>query len=256
MKLTNDRMHQTPADKVLHRDRNGTGRKSDFNYRSIIGQLNYLTSSTRPDIQLATHQCARFCNEPKNSHEVAVKRIIRYLKQTKNEGIIMKPDKNKAFECYVDADFAGGYKEADATDPASVLSRTGYVITYADCPVIWSSKMQTTISLSTTEAEYIALSSAMCDVIYLLNLTKELSCYGINVPNNKVPNITCQVFEDNVGTLELANNPNLRPRAKHLAVQLHHFQQYTLAKRITVEHVKTQNQLADTFIKPLPCDTF
>ena len=106
------------------------------------------------------------------------------------------------------------------------------------------------------EVEYVALSSAMCDIIYLLNLTKELSHYGNNVPNNKVPNITCRVFEDNVGALELANNPKLRPRTKHLAVQLHHFRLYTLAKQIMVEHVKTQNQIADIFTKPLPRDTF
>ena len=73
MGLKDQRRHDTPADKVLHKDLNGSPRKLDFNYRSFVGQLNYLTSSTRPDIQLAMHQCARFNNDPKQLHEIAVK---------------------------------------------------------------------------------------------------------------------------------------------------------------------------------------
>ena len=105
MKLTDQRVHDTPADKVLHRDANGDPRKTDFNYRSKVGELNYLTASTRPDILVATHQCARFSNDPRHSHEVAVKRIVRYLKRTKDEGILLRPDRSKGFECYVDADY-------------------------------------------------------------------------------------------------------------------------------------------------------
>ena len=97
----------------------GDSRKDDFHYRSMVGQLNYLTSSTRPDIQFATHQCSRFSVDPKRIHEVAVKRIVRYLKQTADEGTIVKPDKSKGFECYVDADFAGGFSKAESNDPTS-----------------------------------------------------------------------------------------------------------------------------------------
>ena len=179
MGIKDQRQHDTPADTVLHKDADGPARKLDFNYRSFVGQLNYLTASTRPDIQLATHQCARFCNDPKLSHEIGVKRIIRYLRGTLDEGIIMKPDVTKGFECYVDADFAGGFSVSDPMDPKSCLSRTGYVIMYARCPLIWSSKMQTTISLSTMEAEYVALSTALRDVIFLLELVKEFNNYGI-----------------------------------------------------------------------------
>ena len=140
------------------------------------------------------------------------------------EGIILKPDKTQGLTCYVDADYAGEWTVDRALDPRACLSRTGYVIFYANCPIIWSSKLQTTIALSTTEAEYVALSTSMRDVIYFMNLIDEMKKFGINLPQVPKPNTTCRVFEDNVGALELANTPKLlRPRTKHLAVQLHHF---------------------------------
>ena len=77
----------------------------------------------------------------------------------------LKPDKTKGLECFVDADFAGGWDRTDVDNAENVLSRTGFVIMYAGCPVYWVSKLQTEIALSTAEAEYIALSSALRDVL-------------------------------------------------------------------------------------------
>ena len=77
--------------------------------------------------------------------------------------------------------------------------------------------------MSTTEAEYVALSTAMRDVIYFMNLIDERKSFGITLPGVPTPKTTCRVFEDNVGALELAKTLKLRPRTKHLAVQLHHF---------------------------------
>ena len=110
--------------------------------------------------------------------------------------------------------------------------------------------------MSTTEAEHVALSTAMRDVIYLLNLINEIKEAEIELPNSTQPKTTCRVFEDNVGALELANTHKLRPRTKHLAVQLHHFRQYILNKTIVVEKVDTQYQRADIFTKALPRDAF
>ena len=123
--------------------------------------LGYLQGTSRPDISLAVHQSARFNNNPKLSHERAIKRIVRYLLDTKDQGLIYKPDKSKGLECYVDADFAGGWKDGDQGSPESVLSRTGFLIMYAGFPITWCSKLQTEIALSTTASEYIALSSSM-----------------------------------------------------------------------------------------------
>jgi hypothetical protein len=254
---TSPKRHDIPADAniILQRDTNGPPRNQDWNYRSVIGVLNYLQAMTFPDISYAVHQCARFCQDPKASHEVAVKRIGRYLSATKDKGVILSPDKTRGFECFVDADWAGNWHSDYANNDASVLSRTGYVITYAGCPILWSSNMKTLIALSTTEAKYIALSSALREVITLINLLTELRDYKIPIPTT-TPTIHCRVFEDNMAAMELAREPKLRPRTKHLAVRLHHFRDHIKNKQITIQHVKTTEQIADIFTKALPRDQF
>ena len=132
--------------------------------------LNYLQGSTRPDISMAVHQCARFCIEPKITHERAVMRIGKYLLHTRDKGLKFYPNKTKGIECFTDADFAGSWDKADAENPENVLSRTGYIIFYCGCPVQWCSKLQTEIALSTAEAEYIALSQATREIIPFINL--------------------------------------------------------------------------------------
>jgi len=249
--------HDIPDDAniILQRNTNGPKRTQDWNYRSVIGVLNYVQAMTRPDISYAVHKCARFCQAPKASHELAVKRIGRYLASTKDKGIILTPNPSKGFECYVDADWAGNWHDDYANDDASVLSRTGYIITYAGCPIIWSSKMQTLIALSTTEAEYIALSSALRKVITLMNILSELRDFNIPIPTS-TPIIRCRVFEDNMAALELAREPKFCPHTKLLAVRLHHFRDHIRRKLITIKHVSTKEQVADIITKPLARDQF
>ena len=91
-----------------------------------------------------------------------------------DKGMVFKPDISHGLECHVDADFAGGWANGDQSNPEQVLSRAGYAISYAGCPIHWCSKMESEISLSTTEAEYIALSMVMRDVLPFLNLMMEL----------------------------------------------------------------------------------
>ena len=144
---------------------------------------------------MATHQCARFSNCVKLSHEQAVKRIGQYLLDTQEKDIIYKPGISQGLECFIDADFTGGWKDGNHDKPASVLSRTGYVIMYAGCPITWGSKMQTEIALSTTESEYIALSTAMREVIPFMNLMKEIAdTFGLLT---RKPVFCCTVWEDN-----------------------------------------------------------
>jgi hypothetical protein len=254
---TPTKMHDTPANadtRTLSKN-DPEPRKLKWNYRAVIGALEYLQGMTRPDLTYATHQCARFSNDPRQSHEIAVKRIGRYLKRTPTQGLILEPDMGKGFECYVDADWAGNWDKRFATDPSSVFSRTGYVILYAGCPIIWASKMQSVVALSTTEAEYIALSTALREVICMMNLLKELKQRGIPIPFTK-PKVTCRVFEDNAACIELAKEPKLRPRTKHLAVRLHHFRDYVQRGEIDIHHINTKHQIADIFTKNLPVVQF
>ena len=121
---------------------------------------------------------------------------------------------------------------------------------YAGCPIIWASKMQPLIGLSTTEAEYIALSTALREVIAVMHLMQELKEEGFAV-YHPTPKITCRTFEDNQSCIEIATNHKTQPHTKHLSVRLHHFQSYLLSRAITIEHVSTKEQIADMFTKPL-----
>ena len=116
--------------------------------------------------------------------------------------------------------------------------------------------MQSIITLSMTKAKYITLSAALRDVIYILQLVTELQENGFQVPLQGPPKVSCHVFEDNAGALELANNPKLRPRTKHIAIPCHHFRYHVTAGTIVIEKVTTQENLADIFTKPLPLVTF
>ena len=94
----NSHLPSTPAlaTKLLQREEKAPPFDGRFHYRSVIGKLNYLDKGTRPDITYATHQCARFCEDPKECHAQAVEYIVRYLKSTRNKGIILKPNKKIA----------------------------------------------------------------------------------------------------------------------------------------------------------------
>jgi hypothetical protein len=247
-KIVNSR--STPAIKpVLFKDLEGLLRKYHWNYRQAIGMLNYLQATTRPDLAMAVHQAARFCIDPRLSHERAISRIGKYLIGTADKGVIFKPDKSKGLECYVDADFAGGWNKSDATDASTVLSRTGYVIMYAGCPLTWCSKMQTEIALSTTESEYIALSQALREVIPMIQLLKEINdIFPLHMPQ---PEVHCKVWEDNNGCIALAQGQKFSPRTKHISIKYHHFRQHVNDGTISIHPIDTKEQTADIFTKPL-----
>ena len=100
----------TPATKpLLHKDKEAEPRVRKWNYRAAVGMLNYLQASTRPDISMAVHQCARFCVDPKITHERAIMRIGKYLLGSKDRGVKFSLDSSRGLECYVDADFAGSW---------------------------------------------------------------------------------------------------------------------------------------------------
>ena len=213
---------KVPAIKnLLHKDSSGPARKFDFNYRQIVGMLTYLQGTTRPELAMSVHQCARFSSDPKLTHDRAIIRIIRYLEGTKDKGLIIRPDSLKGIECYVDASFASGWIADDADNVDNILSRTGYVIQYAGCPVHWSSKMQTEIALSTAEAEYIALSQASREVIPFMRLILEINVvFEINTDK---PKMYCKIFEDNEACISMATSSKFTPRTKHIALKYHHF---------------------------------
>jgi hypothetical protein len=121
----------TKSSSILKSHVNSTDFDNNFNYRSIIGKLNYLEKCTRPDTAYAVHQCARFMINPKEEHGKAIKWLGRYLKATATKGLIFNPDKS-SFQVYVDADFTGNWDKSTASDDESTArSRYGFVINSA-----------------------------------------------------------------------------------------------------------------------------
>ena len=249
----NSNPKDTPAvtSTLLHKDTEGPEMLPEFHYRSVIGKLNFLEKLTRPDISVSVHQCARFSESPKRSHAEAVKRIGRYLLAMRDKGLIIRPNTDWHFECWVDADFAGNWRPDDAhIDPMTSKSRSGWIVRFAGTPITWASKMQTITAMSTTEAEYIALSTSLREVIPLMGLLKEAREHGLCV-DGLPPRVHCTVFEDNSGALELAHLPKIRPRTKHINQAYHHFREHVERGEILIEATPTKRQIADVLTKPL-----
>ena len=223
----------------------------EFHYCSVIGKLNFLEKSTRPDISFSVHQCARFSDSHKKSHAEAVKCIGRYLLAMRDKGLIIHPKKDWNFDCWVDADFAGNWRQADAPlDPMTSKSRSGWIVWFAGAPITWASKMQTITALSTTEAEYIVLSASLREVIPLMGLLAEAKAHGLRI-DKLPPKVHCTVFENNSGASELARLPKLRPMTKHINQEYHHFREHVERKEILIEATLMERQIADILNKPL-----
>ena len=243
-----------PADKKsLGKDEDGLARKEHWSYASVIGMLLYLASNSRPDIAFAVNQCARFNHCAKLCHEKAVKRIGRYLKATRDKGLILKPNKEFNLELYADADFAGLWNIENPNDAVSVRSRTGYVITLSGLPVSWSSKLQTEIATSTMMAEYIALSTGMRELLPTINVFNEI-CDALSIERSDESKVV-RAFEDNEGALNLATKemPKVTPSSKHFAVKYHWFRSKLNDPdyNIKILPIDTSVQKADLFTKGL-----
>ena len=250
--------YKTPAlsSKVLGHHDDEPDFDGSFNYRSVIGKLNYLERSTRPEIAQALHQCARFSANPKKSHGKAVRHIGRYLLGTRDKGLILDPKSmSDTFQVYVDSDFSGNYTPADVHHKDSARSRYGFVIFYAGCPVYWCSKLATEIALSTTEAELVALSHSLRTSIPMMRIAKELHDQGFPI-SGAAPTIHTKVFEDNNGALALANEVRFRPRTRHINVRYWHFVSYIKNKEVTIEKVASADNCSDIFTKPLDFQLF
>ena len=248
----------TPAEvSPLPKDIDGDKASGTINYASIVGMLLYLCGHSRPDLTFAVHQCARYTFAPTKQHEKALLRIGHYLKGTMDKGLILSPSEDLYLDCYPDADFAGLWKTENPDDPHCVRSRTGFVITLANCPIIWSSKMQTEIALSTMEAEYIALNTACRDLFPVMDKLAEITTL-LNLPFKSSSNMHVRIHEDNVGALTLGKLEPRRmtPRSKHYAVKYHWFREQLLPRNIELVKIATENQLGDIFTKGLSSIAF
>jgi hypothetical protein len=249
----------TPASTApLGCDTGGAPFSESWEYRTIVGMLMYISANTRPDIAYTVHQVARFSHAPRNSHAVAIKRILRYLQRTKDKGLELKPHVDHLVDCYVDADFAGTFASEDPTNPASVKSRTGYIILYRGSPLLWVSKLQTQIALSTMEVEYVVLSQSMRDLIPIREVLKEIVSIMFDRQSTiryrthskafeevaTTPSIIGRstVYEDNAACLKFAQTGQLSPRTKHIGIPYHWFRSQVTSLDIAIVAVSTTDQ--------------
>lgn len=240
----------------LGSDKDGEDFQDDWSHPAAVGMLLHLSSNTRPDMQFAVHQCARFTHNPKQSHGQAVKRTCRCLVNTRDKGIPFTPNLQERLNCHVDADCAGPFSHEDPQDPVSVKSRTGFALTLFGCPVLWSSKLQTEVSPSSAAAECVAFSVSMRELIPMRRLVQEIgTVLALDIATPSLVRST--VFEDNQGCLSLVNVPKMSPRNKCLALKCHFFRDHIGEEKGAVAKcIRSEVQKADTFAKSLPVKDF
>jgi hypothetical protein len=246
----------TPASTIpLGLDPDGEFMDEPWSYRSVVGMLLYLTTNTRPDLGFCVSQIARFSHAPKQAHATAVKTIIRYLHRTLDKGMIVRPTGKLNLENYCDCDFAGIFSVEPSESPVSVKSRTGFIIFFAGCPLVWKSQLQSTIALSTFPSKYNGLSHSMRIMIPMRGLLLETVAV-LELPTALVSTIHYRAFEDNNSALLLANSQHLTACNKYFAVKLHHFWSHVKPGIIEVVKVDTAQQVADLLTKGLPREVF
>lgn len=216
----------------------GTRLQDPTEYRSTVGSLQYL-AFTRPDLSFAVNRLSQYMHAPTFEHWNAVKRTLRYLAGTSDQGIMLRRGNSKALHAFSDADWAG-----DADD---YISTNGYLVYLGHHPVSWSSKKQNTIARSSTEAEYRSVANASSELIWIASLLHELG-----IPFDKPPTIYC----DNVGATYLCANPVFHSRMKHVALDYHFIRKQVQSGALRVVHVSTKDQLADVLTKPLSRPAF
>jgi hypothetical protein len=128
-------------------------------------------------------------------------------------------------------------------------------LNFEACPIVWTSKLQTQIALSTTEAEYISLYQSLREAIPLMQLVKEIKDKGLAMYSD-VPKVYCKAFEDNSGALEIARTHKMRPRTKHINLVYHHFRSFVKKGLVVIWPIKTEDQPADIMTKPTARDLF
>ncbi len=212
---------------------------------------------------MAVHQCTCFCSNPKALHKLAVTRIVRYLLATHDKGLLLCPTKSFALDMYIDADFAGWWHKEISHLWDSVLSCTGYVITFCGCPISWASKLQSNIAISTTESKYIALSTGTREILPVWRVLQDIIDYSfIKAPATKTDSISTSVFrsqlspskvyEDNTVCIVLVTTEStFKARIKHISLKLHPFHDNIRNGSLQILKVNSNSNWEDIFTKPL-----
>ena len=261
--VTDGTKYSTPMDENLKLSRQDAPKigspehdeASKLPYKELIGCLLYISGKSRPDVTYAVHLLARFSMFPSLKSYNAALRVLSYLHQTKDEKLTYSKYGNSEIEVLSESKQASNSAKtitawADSNwggDPDTMRSTTGYVVMYAGAAISWNSRLQPTVALSSTEAEYMACTSVLQDVMHHRMLHEEFG-YGINEPT--------VIMEDNQGCIHMAKAQGNHKRVKHLDLKVHFVRQAVDAGTVVLDYISTNDQLADTFTKALPRQRF
>jgi len=212
----------------------GTGSVNASYFRSLVGGLNYL-SHTRPDIAFSVSLISRFMHSPSKQHLGAAKRILRYVAGTISYGIWYSKVSDFRLIGFTDSDWAGNLENRRST--------SGSVFSLGSGAISWSSRKQDTIALSSSEAEYMAATSAGCQAIWLRKLLVDLQQEQIG---------STEIWCDNKAAIAMTKNPAFHSRTKHIDIRYHFIRNLVAGGIISLKFCGTNDQVADVLTKSLP----
>ncbi|KAB2616638.1 hypothetical protein D8674_023226 [Pyrus ussuriensis x Pyrus communis] len=207
-------------------------------YRSMVGGLQYLTL-TRPDISFAVNQVCQYMHNPKSTHLQAVKRIYRYIKGTVERGLLFRSSNDFTLRGFSDADWAGSLDDRRSTSGACIFLGPNLLT--------WTAKKQSTVSRSSSEAEYRALATTTAEIRWFCYLFRELG-----IPFRTPP---C-IFVDNVSALHMVANPVFHAHTRHIEIDYHFVLELLAHGVLQTRHISSHHQIADIFTKGLSRDRF
>jgi hypothetical protein len=201
--------------------------------QKAIGMLNYLALHTRPDIAFTVNVLAQFTNAPTQAHWSMVKHLLWYLGGSADVGMLYtKGGELDGLSGWVDADYG--------TSLVTKNSMSGYVITFFGNPISWTTKKQSVVAQSTTEAEFISINKCAKQLRWMSNLITSLKI-GIGVPT---------IFNDNSGAVRISKEPQLNPNTKHIKIRFQYIRQLMITKVLNIKQASTVDMIADILTKP------
>ena len=217
-----------------------TRNQTNFPYKNVLGNLMWLANYTRPDIAYSVNFLARFQTNPSEEHWIMLKRIMRYLNGTRNSGLTFDQRSTSILDTFVDSSFMD--------DPATKKSTTGYLIRYHGNNIAWKSRLQRTMSKSTTHAEYIAICDASTNILFLAHLINET----LNMPNI----FPIPLYEDNSACITVCEKTTTRTSLNYLEREELLVRELFERNKLKPEKVISKEQIADIFTKPLTGNQF
>jgi len=207
-------------------------------FARLLGELQFIANATRPDIAYAVNRLVAYTANPSLQHVGALKRILRYLLGTRDHAIVYKALPQEP-------DFFYGYADASYGNADNCRSISGYVFLAGNGAITWSSRKQVSIALSSTEAEYVALSKAAQEACWLKSLYGKLGLLQ--------EDILMLIRGDNDRSIAMARNPQFHKRSKHIAIWWHWVCDLVQEGKVFIDSCHDPEQTANVLTKALPC---